>query len=146
MAEKLLGPLWRKQYKVTRVVTILLSILFSFAVLVGSKVNVSNATFGNISPYTVVQFFLLSCLSYFILIGLYGCVCHIEPLLWQKEQLLDCRKVGIIIFVFILICWIPYFLIYYPGSMTYDSNNVAGQAVIGVPADRLASVYVYAAC
>lgn len=135
--------LWSKQDTVTRAVCVFLSVLFSFCYLAGSLVDQSTGAFWDLTPFFPVSVLLLALLSYLISIGLYGLIRHMEILLCQKEPIVPGRKTGLGLFLFLFICWLPYFLVYYPGCMTYDSYYVAGQAVLGVePSDWHPYTYV----
>lgn len=54
---------------------------------------------------------------------------YIESNLYRKPELPNPVSKKVIVFFFIFVCWMPYFLTYYPGLLSHDSIVQIGQAV-----------------
>ena len=54
---------------------------------------------------------------------------YIENNLNAKEEPFSLLKKSILVFLFIFICWLPYFLTYYPGFLSSDSITQLEQAI-----------------
>lgn len=68
----------------------------------------------------IVVFIGLWILFYFLFSKLFSRL-EMQELNYIAIEKSTLKKIGLFTFFFILLCWIPYFIVYYPGICTYDS-------------------------
>lgn len=115
--------LYDKNYNKT---SIILSLTFSFLIIIGKIFN-DNMMNKNISLLgeffninNLISYIGLTVLFYVILINIFDKL--INANIMKKENFSDnSKKVLLISFIIIMICWLPYFLALYPGELSSDS-------------------------
>lgn len=81
----------------------------------------------------IVVFIGLWILFYFLFSKLFSRL-EMQELNYITIEKSTLKKIGLFTFFFILLCWLPYFIVYYPGICTYDSivqiMQAKGQAAL----------------
>lgn len=108
------------------------SVLLSVSLVIGNKIKVESASFAKFSPVDILYFVVLALLLFVGSSWLLSFIEKKEGTLWtEKNDGWTPLMMGGITMAVIVLAWLPYFLRYYPGSLTVDSMYVLGQAVSG---------------
>lgn len=108
------------------------SVLLSVSLVIGNKIKVESASFAKFSPVDILYFVVLALLLFVGSSWLLSFIEKKEETLWtEKNDGWPPLMMGGITMAVIILAWLPYFLRYYPGSLTVDSMYVLGQAVSG---------------
>lgn len=118
-----------------KLLALILSIIYAMIHIIGNSINIYGSLEGIISSSnTIIKFILRqigeSTVFYVVTVMLFK---YIEKIANRKSEK-NCKKISnkkvfLISFIIILVCWIPYFITYYPGLTTGDSLNQIMQAI-----------------
>lgn len=115
--------------------SIILAFIFSLFHNIGTSINMYMSLDGILySINTIIKFMVKlvgeTVLFYAIIIILYKYIdTRVNNILINNENKYSDKMVFFMSLIFILICWLPYFLTYYPGLTTCDSMSQIFQAI-----------------
>lgn len=121
----------KSQYEKKEIVgTLLISILWSCATVIGEKIDLYNKVFSNgFEASDIIRIIAFSAMGYVVFSGFIKLLIRNEV----KQKMNGCfnRKRFISGALFMILCWSPYFLTYFPGNLSSDSYSSIAQVIGG---------------
>lgn len=128
----------KSKNKIYILLKIILSILFSFTLILDKILVFNESIFGKNSEIyfskmtlvDIIAIILLSIVIYFVISIIEFLVDKIDSKIYIKTNRKKANiKIYFIIFLIILICWLPYILTFFPGGIYSDTRESISQAI-----------------
>lgn len=124
-----------KELKQNKIIKIIFSILFSIMLFLDNKLVYNDNIFSNIKEIYFKKFQLIDILYILIIITIIYIIITLLKMIIDKLEFKigkqNNKKIFIIIFITLIICWLPYVLSYFPFGIFSDTRQQISQALSG---------------